>query len=367
MRDRMTCSVIAVASVAAGALAGAAIADVQIFLLDDQQAEWEAALEAQRQVAYESFNTTNVFGDDVYGIDGPVFIGDVGVDSNLNPFGEGGRAGRGPGATGLTIVGPSAGFGNPETAVLAGLFPDSLDIFTVGELLTAVEFDMLSFLGSDTVSITVYNEDEQQIAQFHNLPAPPAGTRIGILATDGEAINRINIYDEAGGSEGFMGDFTAYVTGPPPPAALESIEILTGTLREGGIDDLRESDDAHVRTRSGFGARLSETHLMEMVVHADTDLAQLEALTVTVEARLNEPGGVAKLALRNWRTGAFETFAAYSIGLEEESRTFENIDAADHVRPSGAIDLSVKHVVLAPFLAFRFDSFIDHVGIEVVE
>jgi len=42
-----------------------------------------------------------------------------------------------------------------------------------------------------------------------------------------------------------------------------------------------------------------------------------------------------------------------------------DIDAGPYVDDAGRLELSIRHTVFAPLLAFQFDSFVDHVEITV--
>jgi len=148
-------------------------------------------------------------------------------------------------------------------------------------------------------------------------------------------------------------------------ADLESVVVDTGVLLDGGIDELRESDDLSLHTRSGFGETLVDLHNMTMTVHAVTAVDSPTALDVTVEARIDEPSGTARASLRNWTTGKFDVLGSYPIGDTDAAETFPDIDAADYVSDTGAIELRVRHTVFVPFLAFTFESFVDQTEILV--
>ncbi len=113
----------------------------------------------------------------------------------------------------LDYVGGFSGFGNPKNAVVAGFLSDSFDI-EVSEPKIAFEIFALSFIGGDGVNFTVFDPDGIQLGHL-----PGAGTggtsggRWGVLATEGDAIGRVNITDPDGGAEGIM-DLMLYVLDP---------------------------------------------------------------------------------------------------------------------------------------------------------
>jgi len=146
------------------------------------------------------------------------------------------------------------------------------------------------------------------------------------------------------------------------PAEITGFEVVTGSLIEGDVDDLRESDDSVVRTQSGFGRTFIDLHNMEMVIDAVSSVDSPANLDLSVEARIDEPVGQAELSLRNWNTGEFDVVARYAIGETEDVFNVNDLDAGAYVSETGAIELSVKHIVFVPIFAFTFESFIDEVS-----
>ncbi len=372
---------IGVCVLALAAHTGSARADIIFFLLDDgQQGQWEQALDANNLEVSGEFDWCALPDAGIIGFNAPVtsegvpgagipagFIPEfVVIQPNVNPWGEGGPE---PGVYKQNHVGASNGFGNVCNSLVAGLGGESEEIlFDVPQ--RAMELAVVSFLGSDVVDVTVYDPNEKPLARLTGLDAAPGtAKRLGILATEGDQIGRINIFDAlagpSGGYEGMTGLCRSFERATHRSAALTGFEVVTGLHQSGDLDDMRVSDDAYVQVRSGLGPRLSSPHLMEMVVRARTDVPFRSEMNISIESRITEPGGVAKIALHNWRTGEFDQIGQYPIGLDEEEITFEGIAAADYIRVSGEIELSVKHIVVVPYLAFRFNTLIDRVLIDV--
>jgi hypothetical protein len=206
---------------------------------------WAPFLDAVSSYGYyeESATAWDLLADwGLTGFDGPVDVntengiihpGDIpynlAFDSNLNPWGIPGPAGRGVGGTGLVSLGPAAGFGNPSNALLANFFVDSFDIFVTEGCCKAMAFNALSVAGSNAVDITVFGPNEEVLGSTGGA-APPAGHWYGVLMTpDQPCIQRVNIYDVAGGAEGVM----AVIKYVPAPGvlALFGLAGLAGTRR----------------------------------------------------------------------------------------------------------------------------------------
>jgi len=204
-------------------------------------------------------------------------------------------------------------------------------------------------------------------------------TQLNHIATpdnaNGGALVAIDVLDSgevwALGFGGFI--FTSGIPEGSTPAELTGVEVATGTLLEGGLPELDASDDAYVHTRSGFGQTFVDLHNMTMTISAVTSVQSPTTLDLTIESRIDEPAGTARVSLRNWSTGDFETVGSHSIGETETVETFPGLDAQLYVNTSGGgggggggeIDVQIKHIVIVPFFAFTFDSFVDHVEIAV--
>jgi len=149
------------------------------------------------------------------------------------------------------------------------------------------------------------------------------------------------------------------------PADLTGVDILTGTALGGDLPEILASDDEYLHIRSGLGRAISRLHLVEFDVAATTDAADPDSLDVTIESRIDEPAGAAAVSLRNWATGEFDRIGGFSVGTTEMVNTIEDVDASNYVSGDGRIETRIENVVLVPFLAFDFESFIDHVEVFV--
>lgn len=369
---------ITVSLVVSGVFTSQACADVLMFRLDEGDREaWDAALAERFLIVNGEFDFCDlpdwgIIGNlDEVSCEGnrvipPGFIPCwITLDCNMTPHGIGGRDGR-PDNNDLDGVGTSSGFGSMCNALVASYFVDGFDIYDSGsdKPLVAMEFRPVNMLGENRTDITVFDQNEEQIAQFIDVPVEPGGTTtIGLLATDGDVIGRVNLWDNSG-TRGIEGAFKAYSEGPRP-ADVTSIDVVVGTRLFGKLGEIAESDDSYLIIRSGFGERLSEVHHMQVLFGAVTNVNSPESLSVSIESHVTDRPGIATIAIRNWRTNEFDRIGQYAVGLDDQAQVFEDVPAADHVRVSGAMELSIKHVVFVPFLAYQFDSFVDLVRIEV--
>ncbi len=148
---------------------------------------------------------------------------------------------------------------------------------------------------------------------------------------------------------------------PTVAVPLDELTVFFGNLISGGLDEVTESDDAHLRVRSRFGFTALEPNVLEVRLGATSPLAQTDRVHLGIEQRINHPSGTAKLRLRNWGTNGFDQISTFPLTNMEHVDLTLGIGAADVVRQDGRIEVSVRHVVAAVFTALGFDSYIDHV------
>lgn len=148
-------------------------------------------------------------------------------------------------------------------------------------------------------------------------------------------------------------------------ALLNALEITRGTHLFGDVNSIRHVSSGWLRVRSGYGQTFTDLHSMILHVRGMTAAASPETLGVNVVSRVNQPSGTQRVQLRNWDTGTFVTIGTSVIGPFDRLHTMENIQASRFVRHDGAIEVSIRHVVVAPVFAFNFESDIDWVQVMV--
>jgi len=149
-------------------------------------------------------------------------------------------------------------------------------------------------------------------------------------------------------------------------AELGGFEVVTGISAEGGLEELDFSDDAYLQTQSGFGRSLADVHHMEMHLRFHSCITEPDYLNVHLESFIEGERGIGQLRLWNWDRGAFDQIASFTIGSVEESRSVTGILPHPYLNADGETVMSIKHIVIVPFLAFQFHSFIDNVELEMI-
>jgi hypothetical protein len=156
----------------------------------------------------------------------------------------------------------------------------------------------------------------------------------------------------------------ARIDAVPDIATLTDFSVQFGTHLSGGLAQLLESDNDRVRVRSAFGFSAQAANLIDQRIGAETSNLGASEIDLTVEGRLNQSGGNARLRLRNWTTNSFQEVHEYALGSTEIVESVTGVDATDRIRQTdGRILLSMRITVLATLSAQGFDAFTDQVVI----
>jgi len=263
----------------------------------------------------------------------------------------------------------------PNTDFITFDLPKGMQVESVS--VTMLDFEG-GFRGDQPTSFIAFRSADGDFVGFNadelGVPFTASADRDTPGQITGEPLGDIVTIQLQAANEGnseFPTEFGAYFDniivelGPADSTDLTGVDVTTGTILDGDLSDLRASDDSFLHTRSGFGQTFVDLHNMTMVVSAATTVDSPTTIDLTIESRIDEPSGTARVSLRNWSTGEFETVNSYAIGTTEESVQITGIDANDYVNGDGNIEVQVRHIVFVPFIAFTFESFIDQVQLAV--
>jgi len=201
-------------------------ADFILIDVENDQAGWDGVTSGLIKDKGWDFNELNDFG--IIGFDGPLGSAgnaDAGIPAGFLPDNVSINAVPGNEQPTLVGVGPSAGFGNNENAVLANFFAETFSIDFVGGLPKyAVEFKPLTLLGGSVVDIIVTDQFgvETVFGDINIIGSDGGfGHTWGIQAINGQEIVRIQIQDNTGGgAEGISGSFNTWSVPEPASASL---------------------------------------------------------------------------------------------------------------------------------------------------
>jgi hypothetical protein len=150
-----------------------------------------------------------------------------------------------------------------------------------------------------------------------------------------------------------------------PIATITAYTMIKGTRLAGGIPELIGSDNAYFHTRSGIGNTFVDLHNMEVRIDLDTDVPSPTLLDLQFETRIDNSAGTGQVRLWNWNTSQYQLVGSFALGLSDQVRQINNVNAANYVNAQGEIRMSVKHLVFVPQFAYFFQSFLDQVQVTV--
>ena len=152
---------------------------------------------------------------------------------------------------------------------------------------------------------------------------------------------------------------------PTELADATAFTITRGSLLSGDLASLLASDNSRLRMQSQFGFLSSEPNVAEIEVTFDFDNASATSLDLTFEHSVNNPGGTATIAMRNYATNAFQTVDTYNPGTTDQVDVTNLTGAGDFVRNSdGQVRVRSKYVVIATFSLSGFIARIDQIKVE---
>lgn len=159
----------------------------------------------------------------------------------------------------------------------------------------------------------------------------------------------------------------AFLPEPAAIAELTDFEVTAGSLLSGGIEELGQSDDTYLHTRSTFGFTVVEPNLM-VSEFGFTGVEEWTNLEFIVEHRINHPVGEFTFSLNDWSLDSFRVVATGSVHPFDFVYTVAAADGNLWVRPDDQrIELRIKHVVVAVFSAIGFDSYFDQIEVRTFD
>jgi subtilisin family serine protease len=156
----------------------------------------------------------------------------------------------------------------------------------------------------------------------------------------------------------------ALAVAEPDVAWITQVTLPWGERVSGGVTDLLDDGDTWYISRSEFDAvqarNVVETRIF-FTTPGNPGEFDLEART-----RLNSPGGVERIEIRDWVNGGWVLLEQNSIGTTWQDSSIEIANAEDFIRPSdGRIIVRITHSVLASFGSDSFRSYIDLAEIDM--
>ena len=165
----------------------------------------------------------------------------------------------------------------------------------------------------------------------------------------------------AGGDFTLAGGFWASGSEPTENRAeLTSFIFSFGSHVSGDLADLTASDDVYLVGQSQFGFIATEPNILTLTIVA-TAPASATQIELTVESKLNNAGGTARIRMKNWTNGGtFEEVRTYATGLNETVETVTGLNADELIHDTdGRIELQHHQFVVATFSASGFEGSFD--------
>lgn len=138
---------------------------------------------------------------------------------------------------------------------------------------------------------------------------------------------------------------------------------LRGTKMSGGLAQLLTSDNLYHVTRSQFGFLANEPNVINVIYGFTSPNLAATLIGMTVEHRLNQPGGTTRWQFFQWNTNSYGAAVhTYAIGTTEIAQNLEGISATNRIRQTdGRIQMQKTTFTMSVFSPLGFDQLTDFV------
>ena len=207
------------------------------------------------------------------------------------------------------------------------------------------------YVGSENEELAAFKTDGERL---WSLPTVGTTTR-STFALDADG----TLYGEDGAG------YLVAVRDPAIPAVNTDIEVVYGGHVSGGLIALGDSDDSYLVLSSHPFHQLSEPNRSVFTLVGSTDVGSPQLMDVKIEVRLSLPGGVCKVAFRDFDTGQFTPYVGFATTIEDRVHWITGVPGGQFVRDDGRIEMEIKTVIRDPITESTFRSYFDEVRIEV--
>ena len=142
-------------------------------------------------------------------------------------------------------------------------------------------------------------------------------------------------------------------------------DVVHGSHLGGGIAELSDSDDDEWTGRSAFGFSALEANMHRVNVDFDTTVTSPSNMVITVESRLNNPGGTARMRMLRWFDGQFVEEDMWAIGTTDVVHNTNVSNPGVYINASDRLRMQLQYTVVATFSAVGFDVIIDQTEIDL--
>ena len=182
----------------------------------------------------------------------------------------------------------------------------------------------------------------------------------GFLGVD---IFEYSVSDGRGGRDSAV--VTVNVGGGDNPIEVDEIEVSTGSLASGGVEELLNSDDNSVRVFSALARPFFENSIEIQLTGTSPNLAPL-TLSFSIESRVSTPNVIQQIDFFNNETGLFQTVHSGPAATNESVIDFTlDDDVQRYVDPdNGEIRARVSLAAIGPVFGFPWSFYIDRANWE---
>jgi len=264
-------------------------------------------------------------GDSPFAIRSSEFDGQAGIDAVVLNRGDD------TGAAGVTLL-PAAGEVGSFSAI--DFVPDSF---------TSADFDAdsdrdLAVIGADSSGASVLailaNNGSGSFREVTRCQLPGTAVSLDVVMLQGDARPDLAVACQPMG---------VVILRNVVPTTLRDVTVKKGDLIAGNKRLLRGSDDKHLRASARFRPGNRRPYLLDVRTVHRTSINDPAIINIKIESRVDEPGGIAKVFLKNRNTGGWDRIRKYAVGMTEDTIFILDESASAYFDANGKAVLRITH------------------------
>lgn len=212
----------------------------------------------------------------------------------------------------------------------------------------------------NTVLVDMDEGGDGDVEVIDGFVLPGAGTYY--LRVAGDSTSDVQMYDLSVEITDVDSEFE--------PVTIADFDIEKGTLIDGNIGDLIDSDDQVMKINSERGFLANEANVNEVYLLFLSPSPNVTAMNLRFETRLDNPGGEATVRMQDYDDDTLVTVAEFDMETSDTLHEFDDIPDPNRFINDADFDqveMYFKNVVIAVFSASGFNSFHDRIAVEVLD
>lgn len=148
---------------------------------------------------------------------------------------------------------------------------------------------------------------------------------------------------------------------------MRTLDVPAGEIISGGRPELREVDRefAVFQSRLVQGGNIAAKLIVDSTFRVDENL-DVEDLLVRLIINTTEPGGTAKVYLKNWQTGKWKRVFTFATETHDDFYSIEGLDPDKYIKQNGTVMVRLKVTTVTNFDPEGFKANLEELRLDVL-